>query len=85
MFNISSCGKCGGNSFKVALQEPGGSRYKVNFVQCATCNTPIGVLDYYNTGAQLEEQKKLTQDLASRVAHLEHDLRLVLQALQQRG
>jgi hypothetical protein len=85
MLNISSCGKCGGHSFKVALQEPSGCRYKVNFVQCASCNTPIGVLDYYNTGAQLEEQKKLTKDLANKVAHLEHDLHLVLQALQRRG
>lgn len=83
MFRV--VGSAGGHSFKVALQEPSGSRYKVNFVQCASCNTPIGVLDYYNTGAQLEEQKKLTQDLASKVAHLEHDLRLLLQALQRPG
>lgn len=84
MLNISSCGKCGGHSFKVVLQEPSGSRFKVNFVQCSSCNTPVGVLDYYNTGAQLEEQKTLVRDLSSKVTHLEHELRLVLQTLQNR-
>lgn len=84
MLNISSCSKCGGNTFKVVIQEPTGSRYKVNFVQCSSCNTPVGVLDFYNTGAQLEQQEKQIKGLTAGIAHLEHELRQILLAIQSR-
>jgi hypothetical protein len=67
MFSISTCAKCGGGMFKVVTQEPAGSNYKSNFIQCSSCNAPIGVVDYYNTGAQLEEQKALINNLGSRL------------------
>lgn len=84
MFSISSCAKCGGGMFKVVTQEPAGSNYKLNFIQCSSCNAPIGVVDYYNTGAQLEEQKALINKLGSRLANLEHNIYQIAQILQHR-
>lgn len=83
MFSISTCAKCGGSSFKVVLQEPSGSNYKLNFVQCSSCNTPVGVLEYYNTSAQLEDQKKQIASLGSRLSNIEYTLQQVVQALQR--
>jgi hypothetical protein len=82
MFNISTCAKCGGSSFKVVLQEPSGSNYKLNFVQCSSCNAPVGVLEYYNTSSQLEKQKKQIENLGSQLSNIEHTLRQVTQAIQ---
>jgi hypothetical protein len=81
---ISKCGKCEGTLFKVVTQEPTGSRYKINFVQCSRCSTPVGVLDYFNTGDQLEEQKKEIGQLKNAVANMDHMIRQIAQHLNQR-
>lgn len=71
MFNMSKCHKCGGTFFKLVTQEPTGSNYKVNFVQCSSCDTPIGVLDYFNIGSQLETQKETISKIDQRLANIE--------------
>jgi len=81
---FSTCGKCGGHSFKIQLQEPAGSRFKLNFVQCTSCSTPVGVLEYFNTSAQLEEQKKEIAALSSRLSQIEQLLRRVSNAVERR-
>lgn len=80
---ISTCAKCGGGFFKLVTQEPSGSRYKINFIQCSSCNAPIGTMDYFNTGAQLEQQKKSIDELESRMRRLEHGIDNVLRLLQR--
>jgi len=70
--------------FKVVEKEPVGSNFKVMFVQCSSCGVPIGVLDYYNLGSLLQEQKKLIEALASRVSNVEHSLNQIAYFLQQR-
>lgn len=84
MFSTSKCGNCGGTNFKVVTQEPAGSNYKVIFVQCSSCSTPVGVLDFFNTGSQLETQKQMIQDLSKKVVHIEGVLGQVLSVLQHR-
>lgn len=84
MLGFSTCAKCGGSMFKVVTQEPSGSAYKLNFVQCSSCNAPVGVLDYYNTGAQLDDHKKLIANLDSRLSSIEYTLQQVARALQNR-
>jgi predicted nucleic-acid-binding Zn-ribbon protein len=54
---MSSCPKCGENRFELAENSPAGSKFKFMFVQCAGCGTVLGVLDYYNVGDMLQEQK----------------------------
>jgi hypothetical protein len=46
----SKCGKCDGYVFEVVETVPGNSRYKVLFVQCSSCGTVVGVMDYFNIG-----------------------------------
>jgi len=42
---VSTCLKCAGHSFDVAMFTPMGESHKLTIVQCAGCGTPIGVMD----------------------------------------
>ena len=84
MLNISNCAKCNGTFFKVVTQEPSGSNFKLNFVQCSSCNTTVGVLDFFNTGSQLEDQKKQIANISSRISGIESALQQVIQMLQRK-
>ncbi len=74
MFNVSTCAKCGNGTFKLVTQEPQGSSVKLNFIQCASCNVPIGAMDFYATGSQLVKVKGQIEDLASDVRGLKQTL-----------
>lgn len=67
--------------FKLVTQEPLGARVKINFIQCASCNTPVGVTDFFDASSQLALQ---TQALAKRFDNLEHQLNNITRLLQQR-
>jgi predicted nucleic acid-binding Zn-ribbon protein len=84
MLGISSCPKCGNGRFKLVTQEPSGSNFKLNFIQCSSCNSPVGVMDYFNTGAQMEDQKKQIDKISSRLSSIEHTLQQLVHALQRR-
>lgn len=84
MFNLSNCAKCGGGMFKVVEKEPKGSNFKLNFVQCSACNTPIGVLDYYNLGSLIKDQEKTIKNLDHRMSNIEHTLNQIVHFLNQR-
>jgi|GEM_PF-541405 RNase P subunit RPR2 len=56
----STCSKCGNCLFEVTEQKPNNSNYKLLFVQCSSCGSVVGVMDYYNIGARtFELEKKL--------------------------
>lgn len=61
----SKCGQCGSSSFKLVTQEPSGSAYKFNFIQCSSCDAPIGVVDFFNTGDQINKLEKRVKNLES--------------------
>lgn len=42
---ITTCAKCSGHSFELALFTPLGTQQKLNMVQCADCGTPVAVVD----------------------------------------
>jgi hypothetical protein len=42
---VSTCIKCGGHGFELALFTPLGESHKLTMVQCAVCGTPVGVMD----------------------------------------
>ncbi len=81
---MSTCSKCGGHSFKIEEQAPKGSRYKFNFVQCSSCGVPVGVMDYFNNGAQLEDQKQEIAALSQRILSIENLMQQIVRALQKR-
>ena len=72
---ISTCGKCGGHSFELALFTPIGESRKLTLVQCATCGTAVGALDP-STGPQIEA-------LRSQMTAIDEKLGRVAAALQE--
>lgn len=87
---FSKCGKCGGGFFEIQQNEPTKSAYKVFFVQCSSCGTPIGVTDYYNSGALLKKQEEAIEQLSGQVRnlsgkidHVDHVLRQIAQHLNR--
>ncbi len=80
---FTKCIKCGGQYFEVAEHEPRGSNFKNIFVQCSSCGTPVGVMDYYNIGNLIKEQEGKLDELASKVEHLEGILLKILRELSK--
>lgn len=63
---VSTCAKCSGHSFELALFTPIGENKKLTMVQCSGCGTPIGVLDPA-TGPQIEALKNQIADIDERL------------------
>jgi hypothetical protein len=53
---VSTCTKCSGHSFELALFTPLGDSRKLTIVQCSACGTPVGVMDPA-MGPQIETLK----------------------------
>ena len=49
----SRCAKCESRRFEMKEAEPETSKYKVMFIQCASCGAVVGVVDYYNVPSLL--------------------------------
>jgi len=67
---VSTCSKCSGHSFELALFTPLGAAQKLALVQCAGCGTPVGVMDPA-TGPQiaaLKNQIAAIDDRLNRIA-----------------
>jgi len=83
MMMFSTCPKCEGHSFRTQEVEALGAAYKLIFIQCASCNAPVGVTDFYNTGSLLKKQEKQLAALDSRLSQIEASLQAIAYALQQ--
>ena len=70
---VTTCVKCGGHGFEIALFTPIGGDRKYNMVQCAGCGTPVGVLDPH-----IEPALKA---LKAEVAAIDEGLRRIVKAL----
>jgi hypothetical protein len=71
---VSTCLKCTGHSFELALFAPLGASQKLTIVQCSGCGTPIGVLDP-TTGPQIDVLK-------NQIAAIDERLSRIAKALQ---
>ena len=74
---ISTCGKCGGHSFELALFTPIGESRKLTLVQCSACGVAVGALDP-SIGPQIESLKR-------EVAAIDQRLARIAGALQEMG
>ena len=79
---ISKCAKCNSFSFELVEQAPKGSKYKLFFVQCALCGAPVGVLEYFNSGVQIENTNKRIQSLENKIDNIEYLLRQAISRLR---
>jgi hypothetical protein len=73
----STCAKCGSHSFQLVENEPSGSNFKLMFIQCSSCGAPIGVQDYYNTGALLQKQQKQIEAIEANINNLQYSLDVI--------
>lgn len=51
---IPKCSKCGNDSFETNIVSPAKSNFKLQFVNCASCGTIVGTMDFFNTAKLLE-------------------------------
>jgi hypothetical protein len=72
---VSTCIKCSGHGFELALFTPIGENGKLTIVQCAQCGTPAGVLDPA-TAPQIEALK-------DQIAAIDERLNRIAKALQE--
>ena len=72
---ISTCIKCNGHSFELALFTPLGESRKLAMVQCSGCGTPVGIMDPA-TGPQIEALK-------TQIAAIDERLNRIAKALQE--
>jgi hypothetical protein len=70
---VSTCIKCDGHSFELALVTPLGESHKLTMVQCASCGTPVGVLD--------PTLRPLIEDLKVRIAAIDQGLTRIANTL----
>jgi hypothetical protein len=70
---VSTCIKCDGHSFELALFTPLSESNKLTMVQCATCGTPVGVMDTTSRAA--------IEALQARVAAIDDGLTRIAKAL----
>ena len=70
---VSTCIKCDGHSFELALLTPLGESHKLTMVQCASCGTPVGVVDTASRAA--------IEALQGKVASIDEGLTRIAKAL----
>ncbi len=51
----SACPKCGNHTFELAENQPHHAHFKLWFVQCRTCGTVVGTMDYYQIGNKVRK------------------------------
>ncbi|MEK3873737.1 MULTISPECIES: hypothetical protein [unclassified Paenibacillus] len=61
---LSKCLGCGSTRFEMVENSPSSSAYRLMFVQCASCGGVVGVMDFYNIGAQNEKLKAALKKIA---------------------
>lgn len=70
---VSTCLKCAGHSFELAMFTPIGESHKLTIVQCSGCGTPIGVLDLAS--------RPVLDGLKSQIAAIDDRLTRIAKAL----
>jgi hypothetical protein len=69
---VSTCLKCAGHSFEIALLTPMGESHKLTIVQCSS-GTPVGVMD--------PASGPLLDALKNQIAAIDNRLTLIARAL----
>lgn len=86
---ISTCSHCQNHVFELREGEVSGAHYKVLFVQCAGCGTPIGVMEGFGSAALLKEQAERIKNIEQQILHISssitHINRIVGEVANQRS
>lgn len=63
--------KCKSNFFEIVEQSPTNASYKVLFVQCSLCGTPIGVMELMVNWKGIEKLDKKIDDMSDIISDVE--------------
>jgi uncharacterized Zn finger protein len=77
----TKCPKCSHTVFEVVANTPEGSKFRIDFVQCKSCGTPVAAIDFYNTGSLLLEQREHITAIAKQVSEIQKTLEYLVQNL----
>lgn len=80
---MSTCVKCGGHFFKIEENSPASSNYKVWFIQCSKCGTPVGVMDYISVGNSVTIIQNKIDHLEKKINNLDHSLGVISAQIEQ--
>ena len=61
------CPSCKNGSFKTEVFEPSGSGFKHTAIACSSCNTVVGVMDFFNVGQMLTDIEKRLKAIEQRI------------------
>jgi hypothetical protein len=53
--------KCKNTRFELHESRPAGAKSPIQFVQCAKCGTPVGVLNFHTSIAESKDQEELLE------------------------
>lgn len=76
---IARCVKCNGTSFGTQEISPTGSNFKMIAIACNSCGGAIGVMDYFNIGAKINELEQMIKGLVGITNALRHDVDAIAQ------
>jgi hypothetical protein len=71
---LSSCVKCGAQSFEVVEGNVSGANYRTMFIQCSGCGGVAGVQEFENVSAMLRDVRERILGLESRLLKVEGTL-----------
>ena len=84
---VTECPKCGAADFEMEEAVIANAVFKMNFVQCAACGTPVGVTDYDDPVETLtpviQQQSEKIGQVEGRLSRLEQDLTTALEILRR--
>lgn len=80
---MSKCPSCGNLSFRVQLVEPGESNFKLYFIQCSSCGVPVGITEYYNSGALIRGLEEKLSSLSDQINHMNHNLMVLEDSIRR--
>ena len=63
----SKCPSYGSHSFEMVEHEPRLSKFKMMFTQCSNCGAVIGVTEFFNIGALLNEKEERIKTIERRL------------------
>lgn len=71
---LPCCPKCGNHSFEMVEGEPGNWRFKIMFVQCTSCKTVVGTMDYFNLSTLIHELNERIGNIETSLEEIEYEL-----------
>lgn len=71
---MTCCPKCENQSFEMVEAEPKNWRFKVMFVQCSSCGTVVGVMDFFNLSTLIHELKDKTETIDDKLEEIEYEI-----------